>query len=1149
MAGTKWTAWTLMALMVLMVLPASPTVLPDTASPHRVAPTSDMIADFSLTVAGSAEVVDIAHVGQTYVIAIAHTGSGSVGPYTWSGQAAGGLLLAIAHNGTVVHDTFTTLAPRAMEASATTVVVVANHSANGIVTQAFDALLALQAEQHFTSQTTGANPADLLFHDLDLDGTDAYIVVGCPDTGVELSFMSTPCATSAGRLALSTASWDTVSNTTQHVTTAKWFIAQSTWMEYLPGQTGGGFTTVGPNPTCPQSLYAHNGTLEGIANAHCDGRKQTNAEHATSLFGTTSTWSASGQNSLELAMGLTFSTYDVNAGTESFDGDLLAFESCNSGIDIEVDVAHHGSHSALFITGWTGGGNGECSLIEHEAADAGDTSREVTTFKGRNSNMGLLGTTDFAGGIAVKSSRDLLSITATSAGGVGYAGICHSGSLASDSSAIVIGGQIEQVTLVTWQGSNVINTTLHSANAGCPEALAVGLGEVLMLQNDGVLQTLTFFGLDADGDGYGVSSDVFPNDPDQWSDQDGDGYGDNPGFASSDECPFAYGNSTTGRRGCADVDGDGWSDDTDAFPHDSTQWGDEDGDGYGDNTSGNLGDDCPNTAGASSRDRRGCLDVDFDGFSDQNDRYPGDPTQWADSDNDSYGDNPLGVNGDSCPTVYGTSTMGILGCPDQDSDGYADQTDDLPYEPTQWDDLDGDGYGDNVMGVDYDEFKFDPTQQVDTDGDGYGDNIGGTRGDACPSTPGNSTADRYGCLDTDGDGWSDAGDGFPNDANRWIDTDGDEVEDSDDAFPFDPTQWNDTDEDGFGDNRFGSNADRFPLDPTQWYDIDGDGYGDNPEGENYDAFLAEPSQWSDMDGDGCGDNPNGRNPDLFPNDPTQCIDLDGDGFGDNLSGNNPDPYLYDFDNDGYNDSMDVLPKLASPGDLDNDGTPDEDDAFPTNPLESKDNDGDGIGDRTDPDDDNDGVLDDAELEAGTDPLDPDSKPVDSFEIILPGTAIGLGAWDLIGVFVGIPITVWIMIGILTRGGRAKRFESMLRDATRREDLEEVALAYERAVMMRMLGPHQAIRLERLRTELDDELEQAMHAAYSGQTAQATQAEWDEYYRQQAAYEASQQSPQPTEVGAAETSGEIGPAGQGASGYAKQVPAVPSDVAYEQEQGW
>ena len=197
-----------------------------------------------------------------------------------------------------------------------------------------------------------------------------------------------------------------------------------------------------------------------------------------------------------------------------------------------------------------------------------------------------------------------------------------------------------------------------------------------------------------------------------------------------------------GSRGCADVDGDGWSDDTDAFPHDQTQWADEDGDGYGDNATGSRADECPATAGASTRDRFGCLDVDFDGFSDENDRYPADPTQWSDSDNDGYGDNPLGANGDSCPSVTGNSTLGLLGCPDQDGDGYADQTDDLPLEPTQWDDLDGDGYGDSMLGVNYDEFKFDPTQQTDRDGDGYGDNIGGTRGDACPDTFGTSTVDR-----------------------------------------------------------------------------------------------------------------------------------------------------------------------------------------------------------------------------------------------------------------------------------------------------------------------------------------------------------------------------------------------------------------------
>jgi len=755
--------------------------------------------------------------------------------------------------------------------------------------------------------------------------------------------------------------------------------------------------------------------------------------------------------------------------------------------------------------------------------------------------MVLLGTTEFSQAIEVKSSRDLLSLAATSNAVGGYAAICHSGNLASATNAIALGGQNEQLTVVGWDSTGVTNATVHDVDAGCATHIAAGLGEFALLQDDGVLQTFTLFGVDVDGDGYGLTTDDFPNDPNQWSDQDGDGYGDNGGFNSSDDCPFASGNSTMGKRGCADIDGDGWADDVDLFPHDGTQWADEDGDGYGDNTSGNLGDDCPNTAGASSRDRRGCLDVDFDGFSDANDRYPSDPTQWEDSDSDGYGDNPLGVNGDSCPSTAGNSTLGLLGCPDTDGDGYADQVDDLPFEPTQWNDLDGDGYGDNVQGVDYDRFKFDPTQQNDTDGDGYGDNPGGTRGDACPTTPGNSTADRFGCPDTDGDGYSDAGDGFPNNPEKWIDTDGDGYEDSFDAFPFDPTQWNDTDDDGFGDNRFGSNADRFPLDGTQWYDIDGDGYGDNPEGNGYDAFLAEPSQWSDVDNDGCGDNPNGRNPDLFPTDPTQCVDADGDGYGDNLSGNNPDPYLFDFDNDGYNDSIDVLPRLASPGDLDNDGVPDELDAFDDNPLEHSDNDGDGIGDFADPDDDNDGILDDAELNAGSDPMDAQSRPIEGFEIILPGTAIALGAWDLIGVFVGVPLSTWIMIGIFTRGGRARRFEGMLQNATRREELEDIANAYERAVMMRMLGPHQAIRLERLRTELDDALEQAMHEAYSGQSAQATKEQWDEYYRQQAMYEQAQLhqdgGPTAAEVNAAEA---VQPT------YDKQIPEVPGHHAHEGE---
>ena len=161
----------------------------------------------------------------------------------------------------------------------------------------------------------------------------------------------------------------------------------------------------------------------------------------------------------------------------------------------------------------------------------------------------------------------------------------------------------------------------------------------------------------------------------------------------------------------------------------------------------------------------------------------------------------------------------------------------------------------------------------------------------------------------------------------------------------------------------------------------------------------------------------GRQADAFPNEPTQWEDQDGDGFGDNQSGENPDPYLFDFDNDGYNDSIDPLPKFASPGDLDNDGTPDTEDAFPEDFREWADSDGDGEGDNADPDDDNDGWADTDELRQGTDPYSGASQPVDSFEIVIPGTQVGLGAWDLIGMFGGIPLFFWIMFGFVTRNGR------------------------------------------------------------------------------------------------------------------------------------
>ena len=156
--------------------------------------------------------------------------------------------------------------------------------------------------------------------------------------------------------------------------------------------------------------------------------------------------------------------------------------------------------------------------------------------------------------------------------------------------------------------------------------------------------------------------------------------------------------------------------------------------------------------------------------------FPNDATQWNDTDGDGYGDNRYGSEGDK-----------------------------FPDDPLRWEDTDNDGITDYE-----DAFPTDITQWNDTDGDGFGDEINGNGGDACPETWGNSTADRRGCVDTDGDGWSDERDDFPFDPNLYLDTDDDGIDDSADIFPFDPTQTTDRDGDGFGDNPLGIGADKFP---------------------------------------------------------------------------------------------------------------------------------------------------------------------------------------------------------------------------------------------------------------------------------------------------------------------------------------------------
>ncbi|MFL2948971.1 MAG: IPT/TIG domain-containing protein, partial [Candidatus Poseidoniaceae archaeon] len=169
---------------------------------------------------------------------------------------------------------------------------------------------------------------------------------------------------------------------------------------------------------------------------------------------------------------------------------------------------------------------------------------------------------------------------------------------------------------------------------------------------------------------------------------------------ADDDCPNTAGDSTSGEVGCPDSDGDGFSDSTDSFPADASEWGDADGDGVGDNA-----DAFPNDASET-------LDTDGDGVGDNADVFPNDASESVDSDADGVGDN----------------------------------ADAFPQDANETLDSDGDGVGDNA-----DAFPQDANETLDSDGDGIGDN----------SDP---NPNQHSDDDSDGDSIANIDDAFPNDA-------------------------------------------------------------------------------------------------------------------------------------------------------------------------------------------------------------------------------------------------------------------------------------------------------------------------------------------------------------------------------------------------
>ncbi len=613
---------------------------------------------------------------------------------------------------------------------------------------------------------------------------------------------------------------------------------------------------------------------------------------------------------------------------------------------------------------------------------------------------------------------------------------------------------------------------------------------------DGIPNATDF---DDDNDGVPDIYDVDPYDP--YSDSDHDGIPDI---------------IETGGDGVYDpeVDSDPL-DPCDPDPSVSACIGtDLDGDGYYSNFTANdplfdPDDDDPcipdHTAGLCDFDKDGLInsvdpDDDNDGVKDIYDVDPYDP--YSDSDNDGIpdvvetgGDGKYDLGVDTDPLNPDTDYDGIQDGiedsnrngvvdpgetdplnPDTDGDGYPDGVEDAnkngvldpgesdPLDPCDPDatfpscDFDGDGIineldpDDDNDGVP-DEYDVDPyNPHSDSDGDGISDLEETTNGsnplDPCDPNPFNSACNQV--IDLDEDGYFanvPPGDSLfdPDDADPCVpdltagkcdfdsdgiineldpDDDNDGVPDEHDVDPYDPHS--DSDGDGISDLEETTNGSN-PLDPCdpnpfhpacdQEMDLDEDGYFANvPPGDSlFDPDDADPcvpdltagkcdfdsdgiineldpdddndgvpdehdvdpyDPHSDSDGDGISDleeTTNGSNP-LDPCDPNPSspacthVDHDGDGYIGNVPPAHPlfdpddtDPCvpnhtvaMCDFDQDG-------IPNGTDPDD-DNDGVPDEHDVDPYNPHS---------------DSDNDGIPDIVETQNGTNPLD-QCDPVNTF---------------------------------------------------------------------------------------------------------------------------------------------------------------------------
>ncbi|MCH1411003.1 MAG: hypothetical protein L7U48_02855, partial [Candidatus Poseidoniaceae archaeon] len=515
-----------MTLLLLIALcPMEVAELGETRVSHAINSTpaaSGWVVDVQRDIGNGATVEALLHHDGEAVALLSHSGNGNVGSTTWSGLSTSHALVGVDAQASVRMIAHLNLGTDLVLASMDEGVLVVSNSSGEVAMMLVNTTTGSTTKE--ISLGGPAGPFGLLA--ADGAGDKAVVTLACTDTSSTTQDLDgNDCTTTTGRQRVLTYAWTPSGNTTTLIGDAKWFDGSNTDL-LIGSETGSMSEGLGPHPDCTQQLDVHaNGAIDAMFMTGCLDQafwsNPVSVDHTVSLLGETSPLFSSSIGQWGLGLG---QSYVDPSGTESNNGWTVGMEDCSYAVNMGVEVGAYSNALAYIIRGQTSS-NSFCEYALQESASTGP--HLVERAKWKNFDKLVIGDRWLNTSELMSATGGLVSVTATPHGQGSLIAVCHTGNLVQSNVLVGAGGATASTTMLAWTGSAVYNVTSFDNGDGCVEAVASLGGRLVLLQNDGFLQTISLVTSDSDGDGYGDISDVFPNNGQQWADTDGDGWGDN----------------------------------------------------------------------------------------------------------------------------------------------------------------------------------------------------------------------------------------------------------------------------------------------------------------------------------------------------------------------------------------------------------------------------------------------------------------------------------------------------------------------------------------------------------------------------------------------------------------------------------------------